>query len=559
MKFIYLSLKRKSLIRLIFLIPALLFSNPFLKAQDFYESQRKEWMLKAEENKPVLKEVVKLPVQLVELKKDKSFFQEWKAVTVAPMDSLYKSSFKKKSGVVIDFGEHLTGYASFTISPTGTPDAPLRFKFTFGEVPSELAASLDSFPGTLSRAWMQDEVITVMDLGNTPITKTIPRRIAFRYLKIELIGSSPYFDFAISNIEFKATTSVNSTPSELSKNTDPMIALIDQVGIATLKECMQSVYEDGPKRDRRLWIGDLYLESLANTYSFKNHSLTKRCLFLLAGLSDQNGNLISNVFETPEPHAQKGVFLFDYCLLYNAALKEYLSATNDRETALSLWPVAKKQLEIPKKYLDKNGIFDAERAGKEWWLFVDWKEGLDKQVPLQGLILYTFKQTYELAKMIGKEKEVAELPALIKLMTENSRKRFLDKSTGLFLSDTQKQVSYASQAWMILGGVATKEEGRKAINALISNKTAFYPGAPYLYHYYVEAMIQCGMNKEAKELIVNYWGGMVKKGATTFWEVYDEKNDFLSPYNFYPLNSYCHAWSCTPVYFIRKYPEIFQK
>jgi hypothetical protein len=86
-----------------------------------------------------------------------------------------------------------------------------------------------------------------------------------------------------------------------------------------------------------------------------------------------------------------------------------------------------------------------------------------------------------------------------------------------------------------------------------------YPGAPYLYHYVIEAMIQCGLNQEAKDLMINYWGDMVKKGADTFWEVYDPKDDFLSPYNFFPVNSYCHAWSCTPVYFIRKYPEIFQQ
>lgn len=52
--------------------------------------------------------------------------------------------------------------------------------------------------------------------------------------------------------------------------------------------------------------------------------------------------------------------------------------------------------------------------------------------------------------------------------------------------------------------------------------------------------------------------GMVQKGADTFWEVYDPNNEFLSPYNFYQVNSYCHAWSCTPVYFVRKYQEIFQ-
>ena len=45
-----------------------------------------------------------------------------------------------------------------------------------------------------------------------------------------------------------------------------------KIAVNTLKNCMQRVFEDGPKRDRRLWIGDLRLEALANYYTFENIS-----------------------------------------------------------------------------------------------------------------------------------------------------------------------------------------------------------------------------------------------------------------------------------------------
>jgi alpha-L-rhamnosidase len=67
------------------------------------------------------------------------------------------------------------------------------------------------------------------------------------------------------------------------------------------------------------------------------------------------------------------------------------------------------------------------------------------------------------------------------------------------------------------------------------------------------------MYNNARSLLLDYWGGMIRKGADTFWEVYDPTNDFLSPYNSAIINSYCHAWSCTPVYFLRKYGDaLFQ-
>jgi alpha-L-rhamnosidase len=527
-----------------------------LSAQDPYKEQRANWLKIAALTEPKLVETIKRPLNIVTVEKSETAFQGWKITPKSSIDTLYQNSLKKQSVVIVDFGEHLTGFVTFKIEDFGrVADAPLRLKFIFAEMPAELAEPFDPYKGQLSRAWLQDEIITISEV---PKTITIPRRVAFRYVKIEVLGSSIYSDFKMTDMNVVATTSVRTPPAPLASSTPEIIQKIDKIGLNTLKECMQTVYEDGPKRDRRLWIGDLYLESLANIYSFKNDSLTKHCLYLLAGLSYETGVVPSNVFERPTPHPQINP-LFDYALIYNVALKEYLVATGDKQTALDLWQVVKNQVQIPKKYIGEDGMMDYEKAGKEWWLFFDWRDGLNKQAALQGVVIWAYKNTYELAKLLGKEKEVAELPALIEKMTRATHKNLYDKSLGVFVSGKDKQVSYCSQAWMILSGVASQKEGATALKTIKTMDKVIYPGAPYLYHYVIEAMIQVGMEQEAKDLITTYWGDMVKRGADTFWEVYDPKNDFLSPYNAYLVNSYCHAWSCTPVYFIRKYPQIFQK
>src|SRR4051794_39895967 len=86
-----------------------------ISAQDFFASQRQNWLQKAEQLKPQQTETVKQPVSLVTLVKDTAAFQDWKAVNSMPVDSLYQSSFKTKSGIVADFGEHVTGYYTFTV------------------------------------------------------------------------------------------------------------------------------------------------------------------------------------------------------------------------------------------------------------------------------------------------------------------------------------------------------------------------------------------------------------------------------------------------------------
>ncbi len=527
-----------------------------LSAQDIYHDQRAKWLEVAAATRPALTYAEKRPVNIVSISKDDKAFQGYRAENEYPADRYYKTSMLNNSGKILDFGEHLTGFVTFRIEDLGCAvDAALRLKFTFAEVPAEAVTPFDPYKGTLSRAWLQDEIVTISEV---PSVITIPRRVAFRFLKIEVLGNSTYSDFKISDLYVSASTSAKIKPETLSPETSDIIKKIDRVGLNTLKECMQTVYEDGPKRDRRLWIGDLYLESLANQYSFKNDSLTKHCLYLLAGLSYQDGVAPSNVFERPEPHAQVNP-LFDYALIFNVALKEHLLKTGDKETANDLWRVAKEQIKIPEKYIKENGLIDYETAGKEWWLFFDWNERLDKQACLQGCVIWAYKNTYELAKMLGKENEVAGLPAQIKKLTRAAHLHLYDKQKGVFISGKSQQISYSSQAWMVLSGVASKEEGAKAFKNIFRSKDVVYPGTPYAYHYVIEAMIASGLTQEAKNTIIGYWGGMVKKGADTFWEAYDPSNDFLSPYNSFLVNSYCHAWSCTPVYFIRKYPEIFQK
>ena len=530
-----------------------------MSADDMYQADRARWMQIAEREKPELKYQTVKPVGVVKAVHDAQAFQDWRYERVGePAQMLYDKNFKEVKELTLDFGCHLVGYFKFHTKTLGNrpQDAPVRIKFFFGELPAELNTPLDPWRGGLSRAWMQDEVVTVTQVDQWI---EIPRRLAARYLKIELMGASNDFDFAIDDVEFRAQSSAGEVLTQLEQGCPDIVRDINNVGIETLRECMQTVYEDGPKRDRRLWIGDMYLESLANRYSFKNNQMTKHCLYLFAGLAADDGIVISNCFEEPEPHAQLGSYCLTYCLLWNSTLLEYLKDTGDKETANDLFRVAKRQTEDAISYVDDRGIFDKDKRGGWVWLFFDWRDGLDVNTPMQGATIFALQQTYELARMLGREQEVKEYPALIKKMSQAARKYLYNAKRGVMESGPDHQVSILAQTWLIKSGVLSKKEGQKAIRTALATDGCLMPGTPYATHYLIDAMLLCDMKQEARDYLVDYWGGMVKKGADTFWEAYDPKDDLISPYGFSPVNSACHAWSCTPVYFIHKYPEVFQK
>jgi alpha-L-rhamnosidase len=76
---------------------------------------------------------------------------------------------------------------------------------------------------------------------------------------------------------------------------------------------------------------------------------------------------------------------------------------------------------------------------------------------------------------------------------------------------------------------------------------------PYYNYYVVRAMAEMGHRQEALNWIRQYWGGMLKEGATSFWEAYDPSwylEDFHSSLQADNRSGYfvslAHGWSSGP-------------
>jgi len=98
---------------------------------------------------------------------------------------------------------------------------------------------------------------------------------------------------------------------------------------------------------------------------------------------------------------------------------------------------------------------------------------------MQGLTIFALQHSYELAKMLGKEKETGEWLTTAAKMKKAARRHFYDKKQGVVVSGKDKQVSYLSQVWMILSNTLDKKEGAKAMATVMSMPDACYSGCPF--------------------------------------------------------------------------------
>jgi len=499
--------------------------------------QNRYFLEKAEALKP------RLLRREVGVQKTVQFRREDTAISAQTAPDYRGRTLARGDTLCLDFGAHLVGYVKLRFGYTGFhPDAPAWIRLKFAEQPCELFEDAAAYTGWISSGWIQQEQL---HLDVLPCTLELPRRYAFRYLEIEVLAVSGRFQLTL---EDAVCTSVTSAEEEkrIPFSGDGMDAELDRVACNTMRSCMQLVFEDGPKRDRRLWLGDLRLQALVNYETYRNYDLVKRCLYLFAGATLENGQVGGCLFIEPEIEVDEQR-MFDYSLLFIPTLRDYYRATGDLQTLRELAPTGWHQLEVVKPCFREDLAQENEAMG---WCFVDWTLDLSKQASAQGIYLYCLKAAMELA-LVLEEHERARAYEEDYARKREAAEMLWDETLELYVSDENRQLSWASQVWMTLGGA---KHGGKALLENIRNHPEARPMVtPYMYHNYVDALMSAGCKEKALEVLREYWGGMLSRGADTFWELYNPANPSESPYGGTIVNSYCHAWSCAPAYFLRKY------
>ncbi len=515
--------------------------------ENFIENKNHVFLNKAKNLEPVLIRETVTPKALIEVIKKNDEYSGRKIGNIQANGQKANKGMK----ICMDFGRHCVGYVKFSVLLNHTiPDAPAFIRLKFGEQLCEIAEDHADYKGELSSSWIQEEYIHVDVL---PAEIQLPRRYAFRYMEIYIIDTSPQYDIVIDNISCETVTSADMSVPVLPDNLDEEMTEIYMASLNTMRSCMQLVFEDGPKRDRRLWIGDLRLQALTNYETFKNYDLAKRCLYLFAGLTINEGKVTSCLYVEPAPRASM-TYLFDYSLFFISCLYDYYKATGDKKILKELWDVAYRQIEIAWERVDDNGVV---RDSDDWWCFIDWDDDLNKQAGAQAIFIYTLKQAREIAKVLTCKEKVFKIDFMIERLTNAALVHLWDETTGFFVSGQKRQISWASQVWFVLAEVFDCKSNAELMKRTIYKNPKIRMRTPYMHHHFVEALYMSEMSSEAQQHMRDYWGSMINDGADCFFEIYDPENRNISPYGDRVIHSYCHAWSGTPAYFIHRYAESF--
>lgn len=356
----------------------------------------------------------------------------------------------------------------------------------------------------------------------------------FRFAYIELLNDNARLElqkvlgvFMYRDIEYKGSF----------ESSDELLNRIWNVSAYTVHLCMQEYIWDGIKRDRLVWIGDMHPEVTTMLATFGDCDVIEASLDLVRD-------------ETPDGMWMNGISTYSlWWVLIHADL--YRSVGNLEYLTLQ----REKLCDILSRVsllVDENG---SETMPEKRLL--DWPNEANedaKHAGIHAMLKMTLEKGAVLLREIGEDKLADGCTAAAERMQRHIPNPCDSKQAA---------------AMLVLSGLGDA----KKLNEEIISVGGAEKFSTFFSYYLFSAMAMAGDNVGALNAMREYYGAMLRMGATTFWEDFnidwienaapiDEitpegMNDIHGDFGAYCYKNFrhslCHGWASGPCPYLAHY------
>lgn len=443
----------------------------------------------------------------------------------------------ENGGVLYDFGRETFGYVVLEgIHGTGCLD------LYYGESPEEACDT--EHCETLDRLEVNGQHIA--DLATNRTVERTDRYVlesskAFRYvflkpsdaLGVDRVG----MEYEFLPEDYRGSFRCN----------DEELNRIWEVGAYTMHLTTREFFIDGIKRDRWVWSGDAIQSYLMNYYLFFDSETVKRTIWLLRG---------------KDPVTSHTNTIMDYTFFWFLSIYDYYMYTGDRHFVSQIYPRMQTMMDYVLGRTNADGMVEGLTGD---WVFVDWADGyLDKHGELsfeQVLFCKSLETMALCAGLAGCTADVQRYDELASALRDKLMPAFWDEARQALVHNRiggqqSEAVTRYANMFAVFFGYLTPEQQEAVKHSVLLNDAILKITTPYMRFYELEALCALGEHEAVMREMKAYWGGMLREGATSFWEKYNPAEtgtQHLSMYGRPYGKSLCHAWGASPIYLLGKY------
>jgi len=444
---------------------------------------------------------------------------KYKGVCTVKPPSTHKSTY-----MVLDFGREVTGCPRIRIraSKGGVVD------IGYGEL--LINGKVDP-----NRAGVNYADRYIMKHG-AQVWETFDKR-AFRYMELD-------FRDCPGPVVIEAVSLVFSTYPVKWRGqfecSDSRLNKIWAVGAYTVQLNMEDAYTDCPWRERAQWWGDARVEAMTNYYAFGDLHLIRQGIRQIGQSQKEDGITACfwpGTYDNPIPA---------FSLYWVMSLWDYYLFSGDSAFVSEMFPKVQKLLEWFEAHEDEYNLL----SDLPHWNFIDWTNtNLKGTVTAHNCLYYrALQDASALARAAGDPVSARRYYKKAKAIKEAINLRLFDQKRCVYPEYFSKQDNAFSEAISQMPnglacayGIASPDNREKILRKALDPSENMIPAGAFYAYYFLEALFENGLCREALDYIRSNYGKMLDAGATTLWEHWG--ND----------NSLCHGWSSAPTSHLPKY------
>lgn len=440
-------------------------------------------------------------------------------------------------GTLYDFGKETLGYITLQgLAGKGT------INLYYGESPEE--AMDKAYCETLDRLLLDAGGVTDLAINHTAALNneyTMQTSKAFRYVYlthepgVQLQSVSMQYEYL--PVDYRGSFKCN----------DEELNRIWDIGAYTMHLTTREFFIDGIKRDRWVWSGDAIQSYLMNYYLFFDSESVKRTIWLLRG---------------KDPVTSHSNTIMDYTFYWFLSVYDYYMYSGDRHFVTQLYPRMQTMMDYVLGRTNTNGMVEGMTGD---WVFVDWADGyLDKKGELsfeQVLFCKSLETMALCADLVGDEADKTKYTGLASALKAKLEPAFWNEQKQALVHNRiggqqSDAVTRYSNMFSVFFDYLSPTKQQTIKQSVLLNDSILKITTPYMRFYELEALCALGEQTAVMKEMKAYWGGMLREGATSFWEKYNPEESgtqHLAMYGRPYGKSLCHAWGASPIYLLGKY------
>ena len=443
---------------------------------------------------------------------------------------------------------HLQREERRPVSATVSNGSPSGYLYDFGRETfgylkiKNLQGTVRVYYGESREEALDKEHCETLDILShlSPLTSHLSSK-AFRYVYIEKDGDATYDD-VLMDYEYAPYDSQHTGSFCCS---DDDINRIWDVAAYTMDLTTREFFMDGIKRDRWTWSGDAIQSYLMNYYLRFDSECVKRTIRQLRGKDPVTAHVNT---------------IMDYTFYWFKSILDYYQYTGDANFVREMWPRMVTLMDYVEGRLNADGMAEGQADD---WIFVDWVDfPMHKRGTLcfEQILLMKAMETMALcAKLLGINKSDYRVKS--EELRNKIKQTFWSYEQKAYLHAIENgqlnpQITKFPNMFAILYGLAYEEQRREIMQSVMLNPKIDPITTPYMRFYELETLCIDGLHSQVLREMRDYWGGMLREGATSFWEKYvpsETGTQHLAMYGRPYGKSLCHAWGASPIYLLGKY------